>query len=115
MGPSRVVVLEPHSQDALKVLPIEDQKPVETLAPGRANLALHVCIRPRRGDRSLDHGHTFALQHQVGATAVLVVVIVDQQPRRHAELVQLPADIPGLSVTANQITRLVASSIYKRT
>ena len=57
-------------------------------------------------------------------TPVLGIVIVDQEPRRHAQLVELPAHIPGLlvtqaasglSVTANQITRLVASSIYKRT
>jgi hypothetical protein len=42
MGPSLVVVLKPISQDALKVPTIEDQKPIETLAPGRANLALCV-------------------------------------------------------------------------
>jgi hypothetical protein len=42
MGPSLVVVLKPFSQDALKVPTIEDQKPIETLAPGGANLALHV-------------------------------------------------------------------------
>jgi hypothetical protein len=44
MGPSLVVVLEPLSQDALKVPTIEDQEPVQTLAPGRANLALDVRI-----------------------------------------------------------------------
>ena len=103
---------------------IEDQKPIETFPSVRANLALHVRIRSGRRDRSLDHGHTVGLEHKVGATAVLVIVIVDQEPRRHAQLVELPAHIPGLlvtqaasglSVTANQITRLVASSIYKRT
>jgi hypothetical protein len=40
MGPSLVVVLKPDSQDALKVPTIEDQKPIETLAPGGANLAV---------------------------------------------------------------------------
>jgi hypothetical protein len=42
MGPSAVVVLEPVSQDALKMPTIDDQKLVDALAPGRANLALHV-------------------------------------------------------------------------
>lgn len=44
----------------------------------------------------LIHGHPFACEHPVGATAVLVIVIVDQEPRLHAEPVQLPAHIPGL-------------------
>ena len=42
MGPSRVVVLEPLSQDALEVPTIDDEKPIETFPPGRANLSLHV-------------------------------------------------------------------------
>jgi hypothetical protein len=42
MWPSLVVVLNPLGQDPLKVPTIEDQKPVETLAPGRADLALDV-------------------------------------------------------------------------
>ena len=102
MGPRPVVVLEPDSQDALKVPAIEDQKPIETFPPGRANLALHVGIRHWCRDRSPDHGHAAGLENKVGATPVLVVVIVDQAAS-------------GRSVTANQITRLVASSIYKRT
>ena len=42
MGSSAVVVLKPHGQDAFKVPTIEDEKPIETLAPGRADLALEV-------------------------------------------------------------------------
>ena len=42
MGASLVVVLKPDSQDALKVPTIEDQKPIDAFAPGRANLALDV-------------------------------------------------------------------------
>ena len=96
MRPRLVVVLEPDSQDALKVATIENQKPIDAFAPGRANVALDVRIRPGRRNRSLDHGHTVGLEHAVGATAVLVIVIVDQEPRRHAQLVELPAHIPGL-------------------
>src|SRR5260370_33069096 len=96
MRPRLVVVLEPDTQDALKVATIEDQKPIDAFAPGRAYLALDVRIRPGRRNRSLDHGHTVGLEHAFGATAVLLIVIVDQEPRRHAHLVELPAHIPGL-------------------
>src|SRR5487761_151878 len=96
MRPRPVVVLKPDSQDALKMPTIEDQKPIETFPPGRANLALHVRIRPGRRNWSLDHGHTVGLEHEVGATTVLVIVIVDQEPRRYAQLIELPAHIPGL-------------------
>ena len=42
MGANLVVMLKPLNQDALEVASIDDQKPVETLPPGRANLALHM-------------------------------------------------------------------------
>jgi hypothetical protein len=42
MWPSLVVVLKPDSQDAFEVATVEDQKPIEAFAPGRANLALDV-------------------------------------------------------------------------
>jgi hypothetical protein len=42
MGPGLVVVLKPLSQDAFKVPTIEDQKPIQTFPPGRANLALYM-------------------------------------------------------------------------
>src|ERR1035437_10659621 len=96
MGPSLVVVLEPLSQDALKVPTMEERQPVQTLAPGRANLAIDVRICPRGRDRSPDHGHAVALEHQIGPAAVLGVVIVDQESRMHPKLAQFPADISGL-------------------
>ena len=37
----------------------------------------------------LNHDHTVALEHEVGATTVLVIVIVDQESRVHTKL---PAD-----------------------
>ncbi len=37
-----------------------------------------------------------ALEHEVGATAVLVIMIVDQESRVHTKLVQFPAYIPRL-------------------
>jgi hypothetical protein len=42
MGSGLVVVLKQISQDAFKVPTIEDQKLIQALAPGRANLALHM-------------------------------------------------------------------------
>ncbi len=42
MWPSLVVVFKPDSQDTLEVATIEDQKPIEAFALGRADLALDV-------------------------------------------------------------------------
>jgi len=97
MRPRPVVVLNPDSQHALKMPTIEDQEPIETFPPGRANLALHVRIRSGRRDRSLDHGHPVGFEHKVRPTAVLVIVIAawcaDAVPDPR---VKFPAHIPGL-------------------
>ncbi len=37
-----VVVLEPDSQDAIKVAMSENQKPIDAFAPGRANFGVDV-------------------------------------------------------------------------
>jgi hypothetical protein len=96
MGSSLVVVLKPGSQGALEVATIEDQQPVETFAPSRANLALDVGIGQGRRYRRPNHGHAICFEDKVGATSVLVVVVVDQEPRLDSNLIQLPADIPRL-------------------
>ena len=44
MGASAVVVLEPLGKDALEVVAVPDQDPVQTLAPSRTDLPLHVGI-----------------------------------------------------------------------
>ena len=96
VGTRPVVVLEPLGQDALEVAPVEDQYPVQALTPSRTDLPLHVSVCLGRRDRRLDHFDAFGLEHQIGAAAVLGVVIVDQEPGVDSDLSELPAQVSRL-------------------
>jgi hypothetical protein len=59
------VVVEPLSQDALKVPTVEDQDPVQALAPGRTNVPLDVGIGNGRRNRRPDHLDAFCLKDKI--------------------------------------------------
>jgi hypothetical protein len=80
MGPSRVVVLEPGREHTLEMGAVEDQDPVQALAPSRSNLPLDVRIGLGRCDRRSSHLNAFRPEDKIGATALLGIVIVDQHP-----------------------------------
>src|SRR5216683_7050041 len=79
VGTGRVVVLEPLLQNALEMATVQDQNPVQALAPSRTNLPLHVGIGLGCCNRRPGHFDTCRLKDNVGAAAVLGVVIVDQE------------------------------------
>jgi hypothetical protein len=52
-------VLEPLVKDALEMATVEDQDPVQALAPGRTNVPLDVGISLGRRNRRPDHLDAF--------------------------------------------------------
>ena len=63
---------------------------------GSADLPLHVRIGLGRCNRRSDHLDAFRLKDEIAASAVLGVVIVDDEPRANSDLGEFPADIPRL-------------------
>jgi hypothetical protein len=82
-------VLDEDAKHALEVLPVEDQEPVETLAPDGTGEALGDRIRLRRSDRRADYRDAFAVEYLVEGGAELAVVIVDQKRIRSRRPVKL--------------------------
>lgn len=79
MRPSLVVVLDPFPHHSLQVTAPDDQHPIQAFSAPRADLPLHVCVRPRGRDRGLDDPHAFGLEHSVRRTGELGVVVVDHE------------------------------------
>ena len=96
MRASHVVVIEPVGEDALEMAPVKDQNPVEALATSRADLPLHVGIGFGRCNRRSDHLYAFSLEDKIRSSAVLGVVIVDDEPRVDSDLGEFPADVSRL-------------------
>jgi len=67
-----VVMLDVETEDALELLAIDDQKPVETFAAERANPALRVRVRLRRSERSADDLDVLAPEDLVKAEVNLL-------------------------------------------
>jgi hypothetical protein len=77
-----VVVLDVHTEDALKLALAEDEDPVEALATDRADEPLGERIRLRRLEGRSDDLDPLAPEDLIERLAELAVAIVDQKTRR---------------------------------
>jgi hypothetical protein len=68
----------------------------KAIAPGRADLPLHVSICGGRRYRSLDHPHALGLEHKVRAAAEFGIVIVDQETGLDGVLTKFPGQVSRL-------------------
>ena len=89
-------MLEPLGKNALEMATVEDQDPVQALAPGRTNLALDVGIGLGRCNRRPDHLDAFRAKDKIRCATVLGVVIVDQEPGVDSDFGEFPAQVPRL-------------------
>jgi hypothetical protein len=83
-------------EDALQLAAVEDQDPVEALAPCAADPALDVRVRVRRPDWCSDHPDPVAIEDCVESAAELRVPVVDQQPRPLAVVVEVRQQVARL-------------------
>ncbi len=79
-------MLDEDAKHALEVLPVDDEEPVETLAPDGTDEALGDRIRLRRSNRRPDRLDPFALEDGVEVTSELAVAIADQEAQRRRAL-----------------------------
>ncbi len=75
----RVVVLDEDAKHAFQMAPIQNQKPVETLAADGADEAFGDRVRLRRSHRCLDDPDAFAGEDRVEAARELAVAVADQE------------------------------------
>jgi hypothetical protein len=68
------------AEDPLKLSAVEDEEPVEALAPDAPDPALDVRVRIRRPDRYSDHPDPAAVEDGVEGAAELCIAVMDQEP-----------------------------------
>ena len=78
MWSAHVVVLDEDAEHAFQMAPIQNQKPVETLAADGADEALGERIRLRRAHWRLDDRDALAGEDGVEAARELAVPVADQ-------------------------------------
>jgi len=89
-------MLDEGADDSFKVLDIQDEQPVEALAPNGSHKPLRdaVCLRcPKRNSYHLD---AFSPKDVIKAGGELLVPITNQEPKRFPAVRQRPRELPGL-------------------
>jgi hypothetical protein len=99
MRPLRVVVTHIGAEHVLELAAVEDQQPVEALAPYAADPALNVSVRVRRPHRRPDHSDPFALADRVEGAAELRVSVVDQEPRLPPAIIEVDQQVARVGCT----------------
>jgi hypothetical protein len=113
-----------NAEHALELAAVDDQDPVEALAPERADPALGVGVGVWRSDRRADDRHAFAAEDLVEAAAELAVAVVEEEAegllpvveehQQVARLLRDPATI-RIGLLATNSTRRRSSETKKRT
>ena len=79
MWSAHVVVLDEDAEHAFQMAPIQNQKPVETLAADGADEAFGDRVRPRCAYRSLDDLDLDGGEHGVEGRGELAVAVADEE------------------------------------
>jgi hypothetical protein len=117
-------VVDVDTEDALELATVDDQDPVEALAPDRADEALGVGVRLRRLDRRLDDFDPLAAEDLIERAVELGVAIANQESKRRGSLGERPSELAaccavqapfGFWVQPARCTRLLPSSMKNRT
>lgn len=90
-----VEVLLVFGQHGDGVTSVEDEDPVQQLAPEASHEALGNGVRPRRPDRRDQDLHAGRGEHGVEDTAELAVVIPDEEPERPAGIIEVHHKVAG--------------------
>src|SRR5437879_5582120 len=96
MRPMAVVVPDVDVQDALELRTAEDQDPIETFAPQRADEAFGVRVGARCPDWRSDDLDALASEHLVEGAGELTVAIVNQETSRRGSLGERPRELARL-------------------
>jgi hypothetical protein len=90
------VVVDVDTEDALELATVDDQDPVEALAPDRPDVALGVGVRLRRPDRRLDDCDPLAAEDLVERAVELGVAIANHESKRRGSLGERPSELARL-------------------
>src|SRR6266540_4217352 len=96
MWPLPVVVTHIDAKDLLELSAVEDEEPVEALAPDGADPALDVRVCVRCPHRCSDHLDPVAAEDGVEGAAELAIAVVDQQPGPLAAVVEVHQQVARL-------------------
>src|SRR5262245_15360204 len=81
MRPMTIVMVKETLEDALKMLAVRDQEPVQTLGLNGPNEAFRHRVRCRRSSRRPHHLKAGAATDRVEPTREFLVAISDEKPR----------------------------------
>jgi hypothetical protein len=96
MRSTGVVMFDVDVQHMLEVAAVEDECPVQTLLPYRADPAFGVGVRDARPDWCDDHFSAFGGEYGVEPAAELGVPVPDEEPEPAAVVGELGEQIPRL-------------------
>src|SRR5918996_3959365 len=96
MRPVTIVMVNEHPEDALKMLAVRDQQPVQTLGPNGPNEAFRHRVRCRRSSRRPHHLKAGAAKDRVEPSRDFLVAISDEKPRWVDLLSEGPRELAGL-------------------
>src|SRR6266516_1229481 len=85
-----------NAEHVLELAAVDDQDPVEALAPERADPALGVGVGVWRSDRRADDRHAFAAEDLVEAAADLAVAVVEEEAEGLLPVVEEHQQVPRL-------------------
>jgi hypothetical protein len=96
MRPVTIVMINEHPEDALKMLAVRDQQPVQTLGANGPNEAFRHRVRCRRLSRRPHHVKAGAAKDRVEPTREFLIAISDEEPRWVDPLSERPRELAGL-------------------
>src|SRR6266702_7823377 len=85
-----------NAEHVLELAAVDDQDPVEALAPECADPALGVRVGVWRSDRRADDRHAFAAEDLVEAAAKLAVAVVEEEAKGPLPIVEEHQQVPRL-------------------
>ena len=86
MWPLPVVVTHIDAKEPLELSAVEDEEPVEALAPDGADPSFGERVRPRCTKRGANDLDAFAAEDLVEGATELAVAVVDQEPGQYRSL-----------------------------
>jgi hypothetical protein len=96
MRPVTIVMINEHLKDALKMLAVRDQEPVQTLGPNGPYEAFRHRVRCWRASRRPHHLQPGAAKDRVEPAREFLVAISDEEPRRVDPLSERQRELAGL-------------------